>query len=165
MEPGENCTNGGVLIETGIDENQDGDLNASEVTSSEYICDGILPDGTATGNTTFWDGTKWVVDNNNLYSDGQNVMVGTQTVDNSAVLAVQSKNRGLLLPRMSLAERDAIENPTTSLLVFQTDETPGFYYYNGAEWVNLASSNTSTNYGGSGGGSNSNTLIYTTDGF
>ena len=39
--------------------------------------DGLLPNGTAIGNTTFWDGTEWVVDNNNLFNSGGNVGLGT----------------------------------------------------------------------------------------
>ncbi|MDB5285021.1 MAG: hypothetical protein JWO06_4096 [Bacteroidota bacterium] len=38
---------------------------------------GLLPLGTAVGNTTFWDGTQWVVNNNNIYNDGGNVGIGT----------------------------------------------------------------------------------------
>jgi len=162
---GTNCTNGGVLIESGIDSNANGSLDPAEVTSSEYICNGLLPDGDAVGNTTFWNGTEWVVDDNHLYNDGENVMIGTQTVEESAALAVESTQQGILLPRMTLTERDAIESPATSLLIFQTDETPGFYYFNGTEWVNLASSNTNNNTNSGSGGSNSETLIYTVDGF
>ena len=162
---GVNCTNGGVLIESGIDSNANGSLDPAEVTSSEYVCNGLLPDGDAVGNTTFWNGTEWVVDDNHLYNDGENVMIGTQIVDESAALAVESKQQGILLPRMTLIERDAIVSPTTSLLIFQTDDTPGFYYYNGTEWVNLASSNTNNNTNNGSGGSNSETLIYTVDGF
>ena len=165
VESGGDCTNGGVLIESGIDTNGNATLDPSEVTNSEYVCNGILPDGSAVGNTTYWNGTEWVVDDNNLYNDGENVMIGTQTVEESAALAVESTQQGILLPRMTLEERDSIENPATSLLIFQTDDTPGFYYYNGTEWMNLASSNTNNNNTGSGGGSDSNTLIYTTDGF
>ena len=162
---GVNCTNGGVLIESGIDSNANGSLDPAEVTSSEYVCNGLLPDGDAVGNTTFWNGTEWVVDDNHLYNDGESVMIGTQIVDESAALAVESKQQGILLPRMTLIERDAIVSPTTSLLIFQTDDTPGFYYYNGTEWVNLASSNTNNNTNNGSGGSNSETLIYTVDGF
>ncbi|MDG2506345.1 MAG: hypothetical protein P8M87_09355, partial [Crocinitomicaceae bacterium] len=39
--------------------------------------DGILPNGTLVGNTTFWDGTTWVVDNNNLFNAGGNIGLGT----------------------------------------------------------------------------------------
>ena len=114
---GTNCTNGGVLIESGIDSNANGSLDPAEVTSSEYVCNGLLPDGDDVGNTTFWNGTEWVVDDNHLYNDGENVMIGTQTVEESAALAVESTQQGILLPRMTLTERDAIESPATSLLI------------------------------------------------
>lgn len=39
--------------------------------------DGLLPNGTAIGNTTFWDGTEWVIDDNNLFNSGGNVGLGT----------------------------------------------------------------------------------------
>ena len=164
VESGEDCTNGGVLIESGIDTNGNATLDPSEVTNSEYVCNGILPDGSAVGNTTYWNGTEWVVDDNHLYNDGENIMIGTQNVEESAALTVESNQQGILLPRMTLEERDAIANPATSLLIFQTDDTPGFYYFNGTEWINLASSNTNNN-NSSGNGSNSETLIYTVDGF
>ena len=38
--------------------------------------DGLLPNGTAVGNTTFWDGTEWVVDDNNIFNAGGNVGIG-----------------------------------------------------------------------------------------
>ena len=38
--------------------------------------DGLLPNGTAIGNTTFWDGTEWVADNNNLFNAGSNIGIG-----------------------------------------------------------------------------------------
>jgi hypothetical protein len=37
----------------------------------------ILPNGTGIGNTSFWDGSSWVVDNNNLYNAGEFVGLGT----------------------------------------------------------------------------------------
>jgi len=54
--------------------------------------------------------------------NGQNVGIGanTFTPDNSALLELQSTNRGLLLPRMTTAQRDAISNPAQSLLIFNT---------------------------------------------
>lgn len=39
----------------------------------------ILPNGTAVGNTTYWDGTEWVVSSGNLYHDGTRVGIGTTT--------------------------------------------------------------------------------------
>jgi hypothetical protein len=67
------------------------------------------------------------------------VGIGTTTPDGSAQLDVSSTNKGILIPRMSRAERDAIITPATGLLVFQTDETDGFYYYDGSAWVTIDS--------------------------
>jgi hypothetical protein len=41
---------------------------------------------------------------------------------------------------MTQAERDAISSPATGLLIYQTDNTPGFYYWNGTAWIPLLSS-------------------------
>jgi len=68
------------------------------------------------------------------------VGVGTITPDASAQLDVTSTNKGILIPRMSRAERDLIASPATGLLIFQNNETPGFYYYNGTAWVPFVSS-------------------------
>jgi hypothetical protein len=51
--------------------------------------------------------------------------------DNSAMLDVKSTTRGLLAPRMTLAQRNAIVSPATGLMVFQTNGTPGYYYNSG----------------------------------
>jgi len=52
----------------------------------------------------------------------------------SAMLDVSSTTSGALVPRMTTAQRTAIAAPATSLLVYQTDGTAGFYYYTGAAW-------------------------------
>jgi hypothetical protein len=51
--------------------------------------------------------------------------------DNSAMLDVQSSHKGMLVPRMTEAQRDLIENPATGLVIFQTDSPPGLYYNSG----------------------------------
>ena len=126
---------------------------------------GLLAEGTEEGNTTYWNGTEWVLNSNNLYNDGTNVMIGSTTPEASSVLTIESTNQGILIPRMTLAQRDAIAAPATGLLIFQADDAVGFYYYDGVKWTNLASSNTTSGSSGSGGGNASKTLIYTTDGF
>ena len=56
------------------------------------------------------------------------VGIGTRAADPSAALDVVSSSQGLLLPRMSSAERRAIDSPAAALLVYQTDAPAGFYY-------------------------------------
>jgi len=60
--------------------------------------------------------------------------VATPDIAPSAQLEVKSTTKGLLSPRMTEAQKNAISNPATGLLVYQTDGTSGFYYYNGSIW-------------------------------
>ncbi len=69
----------------------------------------------------------------------QNVGVGTSSPDNSAKLDISATDGGLLIPRMTEAQRDAIATPATGLMIFQTDGTVGFYYYDGAAWTAIGS--------------------------
>jgi hypothetical protein len=54
--------------------------------------------------------------------------------DGSAGLDVSFTDKGVLIPRLTLAQRGAIASPATSLLIYQTDNTPGYYYYDGSAW-------------------------------
>jgi hypothetical protein len=51
--------------------------------------------------------------------------------DGSAMLDIKSINRGMLMPRMTLAQRNAIASPANGLMIYQTDNSPGFYYNTG----------------------------------
>ena len=66
------------------------------------------------------------------------VGVGTTTPDASSALDITSTTKGLLIPRMTETQRDAISSPATGLMIYQTDGTVGFYYYNGSSWVEVA---------------------------
>jgi hypothetical protein len=66
-----------------------------------------------------------------------NVGIGCTNPDASAMLELRSTSMGFLAPRMTLAQRPA--TPALGLMIYQTDNTPGFYYYNGASWVMLLS--------------------------
>ena len=62
------------------------------------------------------------------------LMIGTDTQETSAALAVSSTTQGFLLPRMTAAQRGDIASPATGLMVYQTDATAGIYVYNGSSW-------------------------------
>lgn len=59
--------------------------------------------------------------------------LGTTTPHASAMLDITATGKGLLVPRMTQANRPA--SPATGLLIYQTDNTPGFYVYNGTAWT------------------------------
>ena len=66
-----------------------------------------------------------------------NVGIGTNTPEASAVLDVESNNKGLLVPRMTSAQRIAIGSPANSLLVYDTDVECFFYFKTSTGWENL----------------------------
>jgi hypothetical protein len=48
---------------------------------------------------------------------------------NSAMLDVNSTIKGMLIPRMTQAQRDGIANPAAGLIIYQTDGLKGLYCY------------------------------------
>jgi nitrogen fixation protein len=54
----------------------------------------------------------------------------------TAILELTSVSRGLLLPRMTTAQKNAISTPATSLLLYDTDLAT-FQYYSGSAWASL----------------------------
>ena len=78
--------------------------------------------------------------------------INTDSPDASAALDVVSTTGGILIPRLTETQRDAIGNPATGLMIYQKDQDPGFYFYNGNEWqkVSAVSYNDLSNkpYGG-----------------
>ncbi|TDD95898.1 hypothetical protein [Flavobacterium cellulosilyticum] len=46
--------------------------------------------------------------------------IGTKKPDESSVLDIDSKAKGLLIPRMSSNERDLIKNPATALIIYNS---------------------------------------------
>lgn len=63
------------------------------------------------------------------------VGINTITPNASAALDITSTTQGLLLPRMTKVQRDAISSPVAGLAVYQTDNTPGLRVYNGTNWM------------------------------
>jgi hypothetical protein len=78
------------------------------------------------------------------------VGIGTESPSASAILDVVSPNndKGILIPRLTLSEKNNISSPAIGLLIYQTDGDHGFYFYDG-NWKQLfftgsSGSNTST---------------------
>ncbi|MDA9310160.1 DUF1566 domain-containing protein [Flavobacteriaceae bacterium] len=64
--------------------------------------------------------------------------INNENPDASAALDITSTTGGLLVPRMTETQRDAISPAATGLMIYQTDGTAGFYYYNGSSWSEVA---------------------------
>ncbi len=66
VEPaGANCATGGTKVETGLDANSNGILDAVEVVAAQttYVCNGAggaIPNGNAQGQMLYWNGSAWV---------------------------------------------------------------------------------------------------------
>lgn len=57
----------------------------------------------------------------------------------SAMLDISADSKGLLIPRMTSVQKNAIASPATGLLIYQTDGTRGLWEFNGTTWVIIAS--------------------------
>ena len=95
------------------------------------------------GSVMFSDGTNITQDNASLYWDDTNnrLGIGTNSPNASSILDVSSSSKGILIPRMTAAQKNAITAPTTGLLIFQTDSPSDFYYYSGSSWISLTEPN------------------------
>ncbi|MBL4704843.1 MAG: hypothetical protein JKY54_09995, partial [Flavobacteriales bacterium] len=73
-----------------------------------------------------------------LSLNAQNVGINTDgsTPDGSAMLDIKSTSKGLLIPRLTAAQRTAISLPATGLLVFDVTLN-NFYFYTGILWSAL----------------------------
>lgn len=88
--------------------------------------------------------------------------------DAGAMLDVKSTSKGLLIPRMTAGQRGSISAPATGLMVYQTDGSSGFYFYNGSVWLWLGGANLTGSgsngqvsyWTGSGSQSGSNNLFW-----
>jgi trimeric autotransporter adhesin len=83
--------------------------------------------------------------------------------DASAILDLQSTNKGILAPRMTETQKNAVSSPATGLLIYQTNGTSGFYYYTGTAWTELSSQASGWSLSGNAGTNNGTNFIGTTD--
>lgn len=74
--------NGKVIIAPSIPQGATGATGATGAIGAQGIQGitgptGFLSAGSATGNTTYWDGTQWVLNSSILYNDGSSIGIGT----------------------------------------------------------------------------------------
>ncbi|MAY21341.1 MAG: cell wall anchor protein [Flavobacteriaceae bacterium] len=73
------------------------------------------------------------------------VGIGTTNPDPSSAMEISSTEAGMLTPRMTTAQRNAIASPATGLLVYDTD-LDLFHFYDGTVWEPLGTAEIRDNY-------------------
>lgn len=81
--------------------------------------------------------------NSFLFSQSNAVGIGTSTPHSSAILEIQSTTKGVLVPRMTTTQRNAISNAATGLLVFD-NSTGSFWFKGAANWIELVDTSKNT---------------------
>ena len=120
-----------------IDASQDPTNNSDSILS--------FYERTVNRGSIYWDGSAndfvWssTAGDISLMPSG-GVGVNTLTPDASAELDVSSTSKGLLPPRMTTSQRNAISSPATGLVVYDTT-VDALYVYNGSSWVGVSNSN------------------------
>ena len=74
----------------------------------------------------------------NIFPTTGSVGIGTLIPNTSALLEINSITKGILIPRMTQTQRNAIVTPATGLMIYQTNGTSGFYYYSGSAWTQIS---------------------------
>ena len=87
----------------------------------------------------------------NFHSWAQSVGIGTSTPHESAIVEMQSNSKGLLPPRMSWQQIQAIPQPANGLIVYD-NTTQALRMYDGNSWT-ILSKGSSNSLNGSGGSS------------
>jgi hypothetical protein len=82
-----------------------------------------------------------IIQAQNVFPANGSAGIGTAVPDASSILEVKSTTKGILIPRMTKIQRDAIVSPATGLMIYQTTSAPGFYYYDGSAWNAMAPKN------------------------
>lgn len=93
-----------------------------------------------------------------LYTNAQSLAVNTDgsTANSSAMLDIKSSTKGLLIPRVTKAQKYAIAAPANGLLIYQSGpDSIGFYYYQNSQWNWMTDNNKSdSSYWGLHGNNN-----------
>ena len=79
------------------------------------------------------------------------VGIGTTEPDPSSALDITSISAGILVPRMTEAQRMLINSPATGLLVYQNDNITGFWFFDGVSWSSLSGGGNSGEFQSIGG--------------
>lgn len=71
------------------------------------------------------------------YSQNDYLHIGSSAKEASAILQIDKTDKGILIPRMTTTQRNAIVSPVNGLMVYDTT-TNSFWFYDGTSWCNAA---------------------------
>ncbi|MEW6210918.1 MAG: ubiquitin-activating E1 FCCH domain-containing protein [Acidobacteriota bacterium] len=106
---------------------------------------GTPPLSAPVGGIFYSDGVGAVVEETKLFwkADTDQLALGTGTPATSALFTMVSTTKGLLPPRMTTTERDAISTPDEGLTIYNTT-TKAPEFYNGTSWGSAGGSGIAT---------------------
>ena len=81
-----------------------------------------------------------IINNNCLQAQSVGISSVPITPDASSILEIQSTTKGVLIPRLTTTQRNAISTPATGLMIFNSTLNT-FDFYNGSSWISLATTN------------------------
>jgi len=96
---------------------------------------GIAGSGT-TSYVPKWSNSTTLTDSK-IYDNGTSIGVGTASPNAAAIIEIASTTQGVLFPRMTKVQRDAISAPPIGLILFVTDDNEGLYIYKTSGWVQI----------------------------
>lgn len=77
-----------------------------------------------------------IIGNSQIFDNGVSVGINNAAPNASALLDLASTDKGILIPRMTTVQRNAIATPATSLIIFNTSNN-AYEYYDGFAWKRL----------------------------
>lgn len=77
--------------------------------------------------------TKDSIATKGIFTTGASA-IGVNTPETTAILTINSVSKGVLLPRMTTTQREAISNPADGLTVYDTDIHATFIYQYSLWW-------------------------------
>lgn len=101
----------------------------------------------------------------NIFPSTGSAGIGTTTPNASSLLEMISKTKGLLIPRLDKDQRAGIPKPAEGLMIFQTNGSAGFYFYDGTTWkqINYTKSSNGWKLTGNSGTNPATNFIGNTD--
>ena len=72
-----------------------------------------------------------------LFGIAQSVGIGTITPNSSAQLDISSSSKGILIPRLTTAQRDAVSSPANGLMIYNST-LKQYNFYNGTRWQSVS---------------------------